>query len=359
MSIEINGVTIPDLPADVLAQYPYVLIFQANTTKDSTEYLTTYYATCAKGPIAYIPSELTHYASLTGVNGMFASDVLGDATCEYVVGESAWTVKSTEPNSEIIGTIDGAYDNAGLYFASYPKWTNHTIYVADTYDSSTKPDTYTLTDKVYTPGMGIMNSLDDYPPIPDDLSYSYPYVAVGEIVGKLISTNQTVTTVSVMLLKTSQPVVYIPMELVSGYGTMFVALTDGSITYSGEPGDTVWAEADESNQEVMIPEIILQDETQGVKLCVEVKAANYDIKEIDIVGSEAAGELIFSRTVVPATGTPPIIPEPSYSISRFDLLKLARKLRQLNGTTNGMSVSEMGYAASRITVIEDAEGMVF
>lgn len=36
MSIEVNGVTLPDIPSDVLAQYPYAVIF---AIPDTTEYV--------------------------------------------------------------------------------------------------------------------------------------------------------------------------------------------------------------------------------------------------------------------------------------------------------------------------------
>lgn len=366
MSIVIDGVTLPDLPADVLAQYPYVVIEKVYATENGTVTV-KYQATFSVAPMVcmtrdvYLGSSSSSVSSLyAGIEYCLGTTKIGYANCIIGEGDTQWGnlhTGATYHHMIFVGVMDYG---SGMTLECIPIWSNYTIYMVSAYKSVSGADAiYTLSGGTYVIGSGAMVSIDDYPPIPDDLSYSYPYVSIGEMTYRALDTNQLLATLGTILIKTTQPLVYIPMELIPGHGTMFVALTDGSISYECDTGGTTWENPSESNQEVMIPEIIVKDETENIKACIEPKAANYDVKEIDLVGSEAAGELVFSRTVISASGTPPIIPEPSYSISRFDLLKLARKLRQINGTTNGMSVSEMGYATSRVTVIEDAEGMVF
>lgn len=117
MSIEVNGVSLPDIPSDVLEQYPYVII--ASVTDSDTEGAYVYHASTA--PFLYMPS------ALIGQDDIGAVGTTGTAVYAYGTSTIDWLDPTATEDGHTF--TNGTYN--GMFFAGAFEgvlvWSNHDI----------------------------------------------------------------------------------------------------------------------------------------------------------------------------------------------------------------------------------------
>lgn len=114
MSIEVNGVSLPDIPSEVLEQYPYAVALDFTASYGAT----TIMLYCSAAPFCYYPAEYPDdidYALLK------TSSV--QVTCAYspsITGSEDWFVGEAEESGGIVvEEYDGGYISIS--------WANHDI----------------------------------------------------------------------------------------------------------------------------------------------------------------------------------------------------------------------------------------
>lgn len=114
--MKVLGFNLPDIPEDVLATYPYAVIFKRSGNDAPTEYL------------LYVSVDVHYYGSkdIMGIDAV--SSLVEEQVCyKYNVDSSSW-----EPNSDnypIVGTQDGITQNV--------VWANHDILAITAFDDWT------------------------------------------------------------------------------------------------------------------------------------------------------------------------------------------------------------------------------
>lgn len=122
MAIEVNGVSLPDIPEDVLAQYPYVTIYRLwDSANDPEPTYDGFVLLAADSPILY--DEETDY--------LFVYEEGGSVSVPYNLDSATWyeVIENEEGFGFEVGT---AWDSiGGGLFSTELKWSNHDIYVID------------------------------------------------------------------------------------------------------------------------------------------------------------------------------------------------------------------------------------
>lgn len=123
MSIEVNGVTLPDIPSEVLAEYPYAVIVYLDDSEAGN--LSMYF--CFAGPYPFYCDQSTDggtdYAYSVDFEGLSEGTFTGLALFD---GDESWSVAYEELMAYPCGgEVDG---DTGTFETL---WSNHDIYVVD------------------------------------------------------------------------------------------------------------------------------------------------------------------------------------------------------------------------------------
>lgn len=124
MAIEVNGVTLPDIPAEVLAKYPYAYI-----VKEISKNGTVTYNFMASQFLAFIGNELLF--ALTGVSENAVGTLAGCQLGSFTDGDTEWTLgeEISGPYMYYVGTSNS--------WTIYLIWANTDIYELTNIDLST------------------------------------------------------------------------------------------------------------------------------------------------------------------------------------------------------------------------------
>lgn len=348
MSILIDGIAFPDLPSDALKKYPYAVIFFAGGTSS------VYMACLSKGPTAYIPANLVTNPG-SGTLGILTTNVLGYKWLIYNEKNNTWINSLEFETDKYFGPIDSPSAKC------YIKWANHTIYIASSYIEGTTgvPDSYTLTNKVYLPGQGVLIGMSDYPPVPDYLKSSYPYAIILQYNIRAIDSNSLYGTFATLLIRTSTPVLYLSLGIGTQTVEYIISESTGAIVSALNENSSDWIESSEENMDLFYPLLLQTDESDNLKSVLDIVASNHDIKIVDLEASEEKNEIIFSGTLIPGSGEIAKAPNPLYQIKRLDMVQLVQQIRRVNESSESLSSEEMGVIWANVEKLEDAEELKF
>ena len=127
MAIKLNnGVELPDIPEEVLANYPYVMIFNyyANTLGGKAYALVASKDECVAVPYSFILSTSKGTIIFGSSKGSSYSNM---CVYFYTIGEStAWKVNQSSTSMWSFSDPNN----------TYPVWSNHTVYLATSIDKS-------------------------------------------------------------------------------------------------------------------------------------------------------------------------------------------------------------------------------
>lgn len=134
--MQVNGVTLPDIPDGMLAQYPYALITTRINTEASSDYgepgtVREYRLFATKLEILFLPAEIARPLGAQGFE-MLASFGAG-VEYNYVPGDAGWTLfqEKSSPAYKLWG--DDYIDNTDDFVA----WANHDIFEAKSVNLNT------------------------------------------------------------------------------------------------------------------------------------------------------------------------------------------------------------------------------
>ena len=115
----VNGVTLPDIPEEVLAQYPHAVISSIAMYLPSADYTMVMYSLMvADVPFDRLPNELTYI----GYN-VLASKGTGCSGMCYA-GDESWGIDLSEAMEMLLAPIDGSDDQGTVVYTYGFVWTN-------------------------------------------------------------------------------------------------------------------------------------------------------------------------------------------------------------------------------------------
>jgi len=132
MSIEVNGVTLPDIPSEVLEQYPYAVIIDASEASGA---VAPYVFFCAESAFGVIPAELAGGAELLASLGPGYQG-------GYCWPDAEWTLGMSGTEGGIGNPINYEADPC------YLMWANHDVCVVTQLNDD---DTFLIGTEVYFP----------------------------------------------------------------------------------------------------------------------------------------------------------------------------------------------------------------
>lgn len=365
----VDNVVLPDIPQELLSTYPYYVIYKSDIVSNGTT-ISLYHAALSKTSFVYVPADvlgdIDDIEYYTGVNGFVMND--GTPGRNYgCSGGSSWndTSETGEETTPII--IDGTLNLGSNDISIICKIldANHTIYIASSVISGSKPYKFTLTNNIYTPGstVGFYHTMNDYPEISDPLNNSYPYTIIFDAE---LSYSGIRVPYGTFMFKSTKPFYYVYLGDLGdlGDGMIMTALMIGaglgSVQYELDDSSTRWINPSETNDEPYIPiTLSLGDGSEGISIIVTPCASNYDVMEVDLIKFATNGKFEFTNIYMHGSGTPAIAPEQYYAVSRFDILRMARKARKIKGPIKPMSMYDMGVTVANFEVLEDAEEVSF
>lgn len=312
MSIEVNGVTLPDIPADVLASCPYSYVAEV-ITSDTTAYM---FVALEKEAIL-VPS----WISGTGMHVL----VPDGQTCNGQTGEydgTAWVLYGQVENDRFelpVGEITSDY-SFNIVYSNFP------IYVAESYNASTYA--VTKSDTVWEVGTEIAEprlEVDgiSLPMIPAKYFNTYPYAVLWK---NTVYYNDAVNLELYYMVITASPAIYMTQEtLGTGYGIVSNWGT-GAVQYKYNSETDVW-EFETEAPTVAAP-IDTHFQSNGYTQVGSILWSNHDI----MIGESS--DLYFSGEGVNE-------PVAEYKVERLDLVNLAYNVRRLSGTTDLLTMTQI------------------
>lgn len=367
----VNNIVLPDIPSELLSEYPYYVIYQYDLVLSNGSSVVMYNAALSETPFVYVPISILDGTEgldfLTGISGIVMNDGTPGRIYGCTVGSSTWTDTSETGEETTPAVFDGslALSDDGSKIVYKILYANHTIYIASYLNSSSKPYKYTLTNRVYTPGITTVfyHTMNDYPSISDSLDRSYPYTIIFD--AELLYSSVRIP-YGTLMFKSTKPLYYIYLGEFGnlGDGIMMSALIIGEglghIQYELDDSKTRWINPTETNEESYIPiSLFYGSGDEGLSINVTPCASNYDVMEVDLMGFATNEKLEFTGIYMSGTGTPAVAPEQYYAVDRFDILRMARKARKIKGIIKPMDMYDMGLVVANLEILEDAEEVSF
>lgn len=320
MSIEVNGVTLPDIPADVLAIYPYATI--SSVVQGDTKMYFAVVATTAFGRFAagVIPGDDPAYSC-----DMFISSGIGREAVIVADGEE-WNFQEYEARTPI-ATFEGSYDLETMTQEWSLIWSNHNI--VDITSINTETSERIVGDIYFSSSTGTNIEEAELPLVPDELTAKYPFYGIL----KWIEPTQT----TYHLIGAPTPGAYVSPDVLGlSYGGLFCESDAGYIAYRYVVGESTdwelnenpdtgngWAYIGESNST-----------TNSIVAANEhiYYAETYDAETQTITYS---AEIYFLRNIFEEVKPDRV----SIGISLMD--KLANEVQRLTGTTDQTNAETM------------------
>lgn len=223
MSIEVNGVSLPDIPSEVLEQYPYACISYARQAENGVVAVEGYMMLLATKPMGV-------YASTVFTEGDAYMFGYLDKTAlvaggSLVTGETEWTIQEIGANGDLDGYMDcdTSVDYGGTVVTLQYKlqWSNYDIYVATVDDEGN----LTATDTIYF----ARNDSD-----PNYFAPKSWYDGMARQVMRLTGTSDKLSTTEMLaLLKTVEPAT--PSGSI--YGVSWAMTSDPTMTRTDAAAD--------------------------------------------------------------------------------------------------------------------------
>lgn len=359
MSLVLDNLVIPDLPGDLLAEYPYAVIFRSGFQMFVTG---MFEAVCSKTPFVWIDD----FPYSLSDNVTISRDFLWNANNSAVKYRYNYTTSAWEQQLDDDGTNpvaggstifdDNAYlDLESVDFYSHILWVNHAVYCVSDY--SLTNGTYTLTSKEYVPPKFIEES-PAVPPIPADVLEKCPYVAMtrSDVYMVTEDAGAMILSTSYQFHASDYPLFYVDMLSLDPSSKANVMTCDTvanliSGTYDPSSETYEWTDVNTtfSNNS---PIVMLMGMGFGTMVMVQrLCQVNYKVSEIDIMNSTEEGIVV--KDFYEGTGV--VEPPERYGANRRFFSKMAHYIRKFGKETKWLHVDEM---SSALDDVDDDAGWV-
>lgn len=211
-----NDVMVPDIPEDVKAQYPYLIIVKwYETNVDDV----TYELYGSTSNIVYVPSSI--YTSSINV-AITSTQISSYYVFRTGSGLTTWQISNIESPTKNLGQVGkiGLHGDNTVY--KLIVWSNHDIYQATTYSENSDNIQFTVGTKIYAHKFKNFSGIW-LPRIPDNALQEYPYYY-------LMRSNDTTYNYGLALSKT--PFIFVPSSVATdGNGSKIVSVSAGEMFY--------------------------------------------------------------------------------------------------------------------------------
>lgn len=331
MSIVLDNFVLPDLPQDVLATYPYAVIFRSGFHPYWTG---LFEAVLSTEPFVYVDG-----STFVDENGTISGKMLWNAKkaavkYNYNFIDGNWCQvldeDGTNPVADGASIYDGTYiDLSSTDFVSIVLWTNHTTYVVDDYNLT--EGTYTLTAEVFVPSK-VISDTTELPSIPANVLKKCPYwvITKSQYYVSLDNGSAMATGGTYNLCASEYPLLHIDILSLDPSvmaNVMFPEHVGNMISAEYDPNSEVseWTNIVEvfSHQSEPVPLMAMSFST--MQMFVRFCRANHKVYEVDLMNSSdkdfVLGELYYN-------GFGAIDPPEEYGVTRKFLSKMANHARR-------------------------------
>lgn len=335
---EPGGITLPAIPEDVLAQYPYTIIIHGSYGDNYAVMACDsafYYATKEVSGITYADGVLV---GQSGIGVVYACSA----------GATEWT--RDEENNEVFSPIGELVMGGTAYGVYTLVWANHDICIATAF---TSPTDVTIGTEVYFSERQNFNGVW-LPKIPNGFETSYPYVLI-------LDTKVTYTDYAKQLGFSDYELYTLIMSPNQcayaenlNTGNNFLGCA-GYYSYSAESIGGEWGYINEDlelSSNNVTNEVM--DEVGSAEF--NIIYSNHDIMNANI---DTDGNIIILDTVY-ITGSGVAVPSDMFAVDHDSMVFSARIARSLsNSPMTPLSFEQSMQIFENIETYEDAEGMVF
>lgn len=338
-----GGITLPAIPEDVLAEYPYTAIFKIEMSDGTVGFIG-------------ILSKSAFYFCKTGVvNDAQSNDMVislntsGAKEFEFFDGNTGWGEGYDSGGLCIIGSDIPATNDTTCTVGIV--WSNHDIQEVTEVNGETGE--FTTATEVYFSERQNFNGVW-LPKIPDGFEVSYPYVLINKIKMTYSDDAKQYGFSDIecyMLIMSPNPCVYAKDKSTNKQYL-------GCVSHYSYSAESIGNEWDYINEDL---ELTVNDVTNEVLDGVgsaefDVVYSNHDILNANI---NSDGSITVLETVyINGTGTK--VPEDVFAVDHDSMVFIARAARKLsNKLMTPITLEQSMNIFDDIETYEDAEGMVF